>query len=149
MSVNLNNNEPVYSISTAAKLLGISVPTLRMYENEGLIIPYKKESKHRLYSKSDLERIECIRGAINHDKISINGIKTIFSLIPCWKILNCGEKKETCSFFNDHSKPCWLHKHDNNHCTLTVCRECSVYKEYSNCKQIKEKVFSLTTAGNE
>ena len=35
------SNKPVYTISTAARLLGISIPTLRMYENEGLIIPFK------------------------------------------------------------------------------------------------------------
>jgi MerR family transcriptional regulator/heat shock protein HspR len=144
LSLNLENNEPLYSISTAARLLGISVPTLRMYENEGLILPYKKESKHRLYSKEDLERIECIRSAINKEKISINGIKTIFSLIPCWKILNCGEKKETCKFFNDHSNPCWVHKHENNSCANNVCRECDVYKNFSNCSTIKQKLYSLT-----
>ena len=32
----ISKQEPIYSISTAAKLLGISVPTLRVYEKEGL-----------------------------------------------------------------------------------------------------------------
>ena len=69
--------EPIYPIRTAAKLLNISVHTLRMYEKENLILPFKKSTNHRLYSKSDIERIECIRNAIKEDKISINGIKFI------------------------------------------------------------------------
>jgi hypothetical protein len=35
------NDQPVYTIGIVAKLLGISIPTLRMYEREGLIIPHK------------------------------------------------------------------------------------------------------------
>jgi MerR family transcriptional regulator/heat shock protein HspR len=42
--INVAHNEPIFPISTAAKLLNISVHTLRMYEREGLFIPYKKDS---------------------------------------------------------------------------------------------------------
>lgn len=89
---NFNNDLPIYPISVAAQLLNISVHTLRMYEREGLIIPHKKKSNQRLYSKVDLERIQCIRKAINESKISINGIKTIYSLIPCWELVKCSEE---------------------------------------------------------
>lgn len=136
--------EPVFSISTAAKLLNISVHTLRMYEKEGLIIPFKKGSQQRLYSKSDIDRIECIRKAINEDKISINGIKTIFSLIPCWQIKGCNESSKTCKAFDEHSMPCWALKHKENFCTAQSCRECVVYQNYGNCKTIKEKLKDLT-----
>ena len=58
------NIEPVYAISTAARLLGISVHTLRMYEKEGLIVPFKSNGNQRKYSDMDLERLRCIRRAI-------------------------------------------------------------------------------------
>ncbi|MDE3059313.1 MAG: MerR family transcriptional regulator, partial [Bacteroidota bacterium] len=45
----------------AAQLVGISVHTLRMYEIEGLIIPFKKDSGQRLYSDLDVERLKCLR----------------------------------------------------------------------------------------
>jgi MerR family transcriptional regulator/heat shock protein HspR len=141
----LNANEPVFPISTAARLLNISVHTLRMYEKEGLIIPFRKNSIQRLYSKSDIERIECIRKAINESKISIAGIKTIFSLIPCYKIINCGESRETCSAFNEHSNPCWLIKHENNHCASENCRTCEVYMKFTDCRSIKNNLFELLT----
>ena len=69
--MNLDNryHEPLFPISTAAKLLNVSVQTLRLYEKEGLVISFKKSSKHRLYSKADIERIECIRKAITEKKM--------------------------------------------------------------------------------
>lgn len=143
-SENIASNEPVYTISTAARLLGISVHTMRMYEKQHLIIPFKSESNQRMYSQSDIERLRCIRRAINEQKISINGIKTIFALIPCWKILNCGATPETCSVFREHSIPCWAHKHKNNYCELKKCRECEVYLNYNTCDKIKEVLTELT-----
>jgi MerR family transcriptional regulator, heat shock protein HspR len=136
--------EPVYPISAAAKLLNISVHTLRMYEREGLIVPFKKETNHRLYSKADLERLSCIRRAINEHKISIAGIKTIYSLIPCWKILGCGEEeRNSCEAFTSHTQPCWTFNHKNNKCADRVCRECTIYKDFNECKSIKESITNL------
>lgn len=136
--------EPVYPISAAAKLLNISVHTLRMYEREGLIVPFKKETNHRLYSKADIERLSCIRRAINESKISIAGIKTIYSLIPCWKILGCSEEeRKECEAFSSHSQPCWSFDHKNNLCEDRECRDCTVYKDFNECKVIKESLTNL------
>ncbi len=136
----IDNAEPIFSISVAARLLKISVHTLRMYEREGLIIPFKKDSNQRLYAKADLERIQCIRDAINQAKISINGIKTIYSLIPCWDIVKCSEEeRKDCSSFNNAQKPCWTYDHKNV-CKERNCRDCEVYSKYSQCGNIKELI---------
>jgi MerR family transcriptional regulator/heat shock protein HspR len=144
MEQNPTNNQPIYTISTAANILGISVHTLRMYENQGLIIPFKKSSNQRLYSNDDVERIRCIRKTINEDKISINGIKTILSMVPCWKIVGCNESGEACQAFSEHNNPCWTLKKNNNYCTERDCRECVVYKDFANCGSIKTKIKDLT-----
>ncbi|MFO7444929.1 MAG: MerR family transcriptional regulator [Ignavibacteriaceae bacterium] len=144
MEQNGNYEQPLYAISVAAKILGVSVHTLRMYEREGLIVPYKKESSHRLYSQSDIDRLNCIRKAINELKISINGIKTIYSLIPCWNILKCSEHdRANCLAFHNHSEPCWTFRHINNVCTGVECRECAVYKNYTECGSIKECINNI------
>jgi len=144
-AMNYDNDEPLYSISTAAKLLSISVHTLRMYEREGLIIPFKKESRHRLFSQSDIQRVICIRHAINNSKISIAGIQTIFSLIPCWEMKGCTQKERmNCKAFNNHSKPCWMFRHIDNSCSEKGCRECVVYKDYAECGKIKESIINLS-----
>ncbi len=75
--MNNNSNIPIFTISNAAKILGISVHTLRMYEREGLIIPFRKESNQRLYSNQDIERVKCIQKTINKDKINIEGIRRV------------------------------------------------------------------------
>ena len=131
-------DEPIYPIRIAAKLLNISVHTLRMYEKENLILPYKKSSKHRLYSKSDIKRITCIRSAINESKISINGIKTIYSMMPCWEVINCSKiDRSRCSAFLSHSGPCWAVKGEDTLCAHKDCRRCSVYHDYGECGAIK------------
>ncbi len=137
---------PLYPISSAAKLLGISVHTLRMYEREELILPFKKESSHRLYSNADIERLKCIRKAINENKISINGIKTIYAMIPCWEIANCGKsERNSCEAFKNHSQPCWAFKHEENVCGKLNCRECDVYKIYDECGKIKKLIADVLT----
>jgi len=132
---------PLFPISVAAKLLGISVHTLRMYEKEGLIVPFKKESNHRLYSNSDIERLSCIRNTINESKISIAGIKSIYSLIPCWEITGCSESDRVkCDAYKSHSSPCWSFKHTENVCAGLNCRNCEVYKNFIENGSLKEKL---------
>jgi len=137
-------NNPKYTISSAANLLNISVHTMRMYEREGLILPYKKESGQRLYSDRDIERIKCIRKTINEDKINIEGIRRVLALIPCWSIVNCSlSDRIDCIAFNSHDKPCWMINHKNNYCEGKDCRECEVYKCFGTCDSIKNKMKEL------
>jgi len=145
MSENENYYQPLFSISVAAKLLKVSVHTLRMYERENLIVPYKKESNHRLYSQADIDRLNSIRNAINECKISINGIKSLYSMIPCWEIIKCTEDdRKFCEAFESHSQPCWSFNHKNNRCEKEECRECTVYKDYKECKSIKQSIINLS-----
>jgi MerR family transcriptional regulator, heat shock protein HspR len=144
VETNENYNQPLYSISVAAKLLEVSVHTLRMYEREGLIVPYKKESSHRLYSQADIDRLRGIRVAINECKISINGIKSLYSMIPCWHIVKCSaDDRKACDAFVSHSNPCWSFNHKNNKCGNMDCRECTVYKDYKECRSIKQSIINI------
>lgn len=137
----------VYSIGTAARLTGVSVHTLRMYEREGLILPVKSPGNQRLYSQSDIERIQCIRAAITEAKISIAGIKHIQAMVPCWQIINCPpEQRNICEAYRNHSAGCWTFKHKKNVCAKTECRQCIVYQKASNCSGVKELMKSVTSA---
>jgi MerR family transcriptional regulator/heat shock protein HspR len=145
--MNLDNRyyEPLFPISTAAKLLNVSLQTLRLYEKEGLVISYKKSSKHRLYSKADIERIECIRKAITEKKMSINGIRTMYSLIPCWDIVKCSEKdRNHCEAYAGHTQPCWSSPHPETVCENKICRECDVYKNFVDCEKIKDSIKNIS-----
>lgn len=138
------SDNPVYTISTAAQLAGISVHTLRMYEKEGLILPYKKESNQRRYSDKDLARIQCIRRTINEHKMTIEGIRRVLALIPCWAVVKCSTKdKKNCEAYNGYTKPCWMINHKNNCCEGKDCRSCEVYNSFSNCASIKNKLKEI------
>ena len=143
--VKLPDNQPIFHISAAAKLLGISIPTLRMYEKEGLVLPHKTKSNQRIYSKQDIDRIQCIRRAIKEKGISINGIKVIYSLIPCWDIIKCSDDdRGNCGAYNGGEKPCWTFNHPDTTCEHKDCRDCDVYLNYSQCGKIKILLQNIT-----
>jgi DNA-binding transcriptional MerR regulator len=50
----------LYSISVAAELAGLAVPTLRLYEERGLVRPARTEGGTRRYSDADIARIRRI-----------------------------------------------------------------------------------------
>ena len=55
--MNSNSLDPVISIGTLAKKVGLSVSAIRKYEEEGLIISHRIESGHRLFSYEDVQRL--------------------------------------------------------------------------------------------
>lgn len=122
-------NEPVYSIGLAAEKLNIAVPTLRMYEKAGLIIPHKTKTGRRIYSRNDLNRVQVIIELIRVHKLNLEAIKAICSLTPCWNIVDCPEHvRESCAVYMDGRTPCWLapeKKCAQN--SIEDCRECAVY----------------------
>lgn len=136
---------PLYSIGTTARMLNISVFTLRYYEREGLILPYKSTSNQRWYSKADIERLQCLREAIREEKLSIEGIKRLHSMIPCWQIHGCSEQdRETCEAFKGHAGGCWSYDHTDNDCTSRDCRVCEVYRIAASCEEIKDTIIRFT-----
>ena len=138
-------NLPVYTISTAAQLVGISEHALRMYEREGLIIPFKKSSGHRLYSKSDIDRLNCIRNMIVERKMSIAGMKGMLSLIPCWELRHCSESiRENCDGYQNSYVPCWTLKRQISGCKNSDCRTCFVYSKHGKCTEIKQVIKEIT-----
>ncbi len=139
--------EKLYTISEAAEFLGISVPTIRLYEREGLIIASRSESGHRVFSAADIERIRCLRSAINNDKISIKGIRRLLALVPCWRIKNCPEEaRQRCAAFTQHDSPCWHVTEKSWECKATDCKLCLVYTHYSDCHNVKDIVTQYTVS---
>ena len=141
-----STNDPIFTISNTAKILQISVHTLRMYEREGLILPFRKESNQRLYSQQDIERVRCIQKTIKVDKINIEGMRRVLALLPCWSIINCSENdRDNCEYYSSHTKPCWMINHKNNICRDKECRDCDVYQSFGTCASIKNKLKELLT----
>ncbi|GAB3053569.1 MerR family transcriptional regulator [Intrasporangium mesophilum] len=54
------SKHPLYAISVAAELAGLPVPTLRLYEQHGLVTPARTDGGTRRYSDADVARIRRI-----------------------------------------------------------------------------------------
>lgn len=63
-----------YSIGEFANITGLSIYTLRYYEQEGLIVPARKANGHRRYSENDIKWAEFIK-RLKETKMPIKGIK--------------------------------------------------------------------------
>lgn len=140
----VENSDPIYPISVAAKLLDVHPRTLRIYEEEGLIKPARKGNK-RYYSNDDLAWIKCLRELIHDKGISIPGIKMLLDLTPCWEITKCPQdKRSKCSAFVDRTVPCWQLASTACSRELKQCEKCEVY--IKAMKEAKE-VASTTEPG--
>lgn len=137
--------DTLYNIGEAADILGVSIQTLRLYERMGLVLPYRRNSKHRRFSSRDIERIKCIRSMITENKVSIAGIGRLLSLIPCWSIKNCpADARINCEAFKQHEKPCWIVAGRSWECRNAECRECPVYTDVADCQKLKQTIASCT-----
>ncbi len=135
------NDSPTLSIGEVAEILKISVETIRLYERKGLLLTSKTDGHQRVFSESDVERIKCIRTAINEHKISIEGIRRIQSLVPCWEHIQCpAEQREKCPAFLRTDAGCWTFKEKENDCSTRDCRSCKVYQLSGNCDNIKSLI---------
>ena len=90
-----DRDEPIYTISIAAKLVRpmvrtanggnesakpIHAQTLRMYDRLGLVKP-RKVGKNRFYSDRDIERLQQIQHLTQDIKVNLSGVAYIISLM--------------------------------------------------------------------
>ncbi|MGA7161639.1 MAG: MerR family transcriptional regulator [Bacteroidota bacterium] len=137
-----DKNTPTLPIGKVAEKLHISVETIRLYERRGLILVTKTEGNQRLFSESDIERLQCIRTAINAHKISMEGIRRMQSLVPCWEHIQCSaEVRAKCPAYHRPDAGCWTYKDKKNECAEKDCRECAVYQLSGDCDKIKSLIY--------
>lgn len=73
------NDRPLYIISVAADLVNMHPQTLRLYERRGLVAP-KRQGKNRLYSQSDIVRLQYIQQLTQELGINLAGVEKIIRL---------------------------------------------------------------------
>jgi DNA-binding transcriptional MerR regulator len=73
-------DEPVYVISVAARLIGVSQQVLRQYERSGLLEPARTARQTRLYSERDLLRVRRIVALVNGRGVNLAGVRTILEM---------------------------------------------------------------------
>ena len=144
-AIEFDDNEPVFTIGIAARKLNIAVPTLRMYEKSGLIIPFRNESGRRLYSFADLRRINYIRRLIRLEGLNLAGIRRLMALLPCWELKPCSpELKRECPAYNDCKTICWMFPATACKGNDRSCRICTVYLQSCDATGNLKQVFKKT-----
>ena len=69
-----------YMISAVAELYKLHPQTLRLYERVGLLKPSRSEGNTRLYTDTDLERLEVILTLTREMGVNLAGIEIILNM---------------------------------------------------------------------
>lgn len=81
-------------MTVACQLTGLSPRTLRLYEEERLILPSRRsEGGQRLYSNQDIAWIRCIRELVHEHGLTTTAIRRLLDLIPCWELKRCSNEQ--------------------------------------------------------
>ncbi len=133
------SGEKLHSPREVAHMLDLSVETLRLYEREGLFVPYKLSSGHRRFTDEDIEWIKCIQRQIHENKLNFAGIRYLLAMLPCHEMKPCClEDHETCPAGTKSCRPCW--DFEDTPCRIQGenCRTCVVYQQVLNIDNLKQ-----------
>src|SRR5438477_12044454 len=69
-----------FTISAVAEEFDLHAQTLRLYEREGLLKPSRSEGNTRLYTDTDLERLELILSLTRDLGVNLAGVEIILNM---------------------------------------------------------------------
>ncbi len=76
----INDDEPCYVISIAARMVGMHAQSLRHYERLGLVRPSRSRGRRRLYSQADVNRLRYIQRLVNDLGVNLAGAEVIMRM---------------------------------------------------------------------
>jgi MerR family transcriptional regulator, heat shock protein HspR len=97
---------PRYIISIATELASCHPRTLRIYEEEGLLSPQRRNNL-RLYSEADIQRVRIIRFLTRRQRVNLAGVRVILQLEAMGKIrvYDLFDADDVDRFAEDHDEP--------------------------------------------
>ena len=78
--MDIDNNEPRYVISIAAKMLGTQCHTLRYYERIGIIEPSRSRGNIRLYSERNIAQLRRVKTLMDDLGVNLAGVEVILRM---------------------------------------------------------------------
>jgi MerR family transcriptional regulator/heat shock protein HspR len=81
------DDEPIYVISTAARLVGMHQQSLRYYERAGLIEPKRTSGNIRMYSNRDIARVRQAQRLIDELGVNLAGVDIILRMSEHIRVL--------------------------------------------------------------
>ena len=76
---------PAFVISVAAEMYELHPQTLRAYERDGLLSPYRTPGGTRRYSMRDVERLRLIRRLTQDEGLNLAGVRLVLEMANGWK----------------------------------------------------------------
>jgi MerR family transcriptional regulator/heat shock protein HspR len=73
-------DEPLYVISVAAKLVKMPTWTLRVLDEQAIVVPRRTDKNRRLYSDTDLAKLIRVRSLTEEMGVNMNGVRIILQL---------------------------------------------------------------------
>jgi len=97
---------PRYIISIAAELAMVHPRTLRIYEEEGLLCPQRRNNL-RLYSEADIQRVRIIRFLTRRQRVNLAGVRVILQLEDSGKVrvYDLFDEADVERFAEEHDEP--------------------------------------------
>jgi MerR family transcriptional regulator/heat shock protein HspR len=77
--------KPLYTISVAAEILETHPRTLMLYEDVGLITPFRTATNRRRYSQRDIRRLQVIQHLTRERGINLAGVRHLLSIFDLMK----------------------------------------------------------------
>jgi MerR family transcriptional regulator/heat shock protein HspR len=74
------DDQDLFFISIAARMLGMHPQTLRKYERLGLVQPTRTIGSMRLYSREEIARIKLIKRLVDDGGINLAGVQRLLSV---------------------------------------------------------------------
>ncbi len=78
--MNVDDTEPRYVISVAARILSVKTHTLRYYERIGIIEPSRSRGNIRLYSERDLTQLRRAKTLLDDLGVNLAGVEVILRM---------------------------------------------------------------------
>lgn len=98
-------DEPMYVISVAARLVSMHPQTLRYYERAGLVNPTRSRGHIRLYSQRDIERLRKISRLTDVLGVNLAGVEVILRLTEALAQLQKELEKHKIQLASDYTIP--------------------------------------------
>ena len=76
----VHEDEPLFVISIAARMVGMHAQSLRHYERLGLVRPSRSRGRVRFYSQADIQRLLRIQGLVNDLGVNLAGAEVVIRL---------------------------------------------------------------------
>jgi MerR family transcriptional regulator/heat shock protein HspR len=78
-------DRPLYTISVAAEILETHPRTLMLYEDVGLLTPFRSATNRRRYSQRDIRRLQVIQHLTRERGVNLAGVRHLLSIFDLMK----------------------------------------------------------------